>query len=134
MGPESTRSSKACYRSNDHSIPVIPLDENEREIVMMILLFCTNRQAVKLFAAWERERGGRERGEREGEEREREEGEREERGRGERERGGEREESIYLHCKPVVSLSQVHVTVSSSQYQLVNHKQNHNTDSTKGTK
>ena len=55
---------------------MIPLDENEREIVMMILLFCTNRQAVKLFAAWERERG---RGERE---------------RGERERGGERGEYI----------------------------------------
>ena len=49
--------------------------------------------------------------EKEGEERER------------RERGGEREESIYLHCKPVVSLSQVHVTVSSSQYQLVNIKE-----------
>ena len=52
---------------------MILLDENEREIVMMILLFCTNRQAVKLFAAWERERGREEREKRErgGEERER---------------------------------------------------------------
>ena len=108
---------------------MIPLDENEREIVTMILLFCTNRQAVKLFAAWERERERREEEERgRGEEREREGRERE------RGRGGEREESIYLHCKPVVSLSQVHVTVSSSQYQLVNQKQNHDTDSTKGIK
>ena len=61
---------------------MIPLDENEREIVMMILLFCTNRQAVKLFAAWERERG---RGERERGERE----------RGEREGGGERRVYTY---------------------------------------
>ena len=67
--------------------------------------------------------GERERERREGE-REREGGRRErgERERGERE-GREREESIYLHCKPVVSLSQVHVTVSSSQYQLVNIKE-----------
>ena len=73
--------------------------------MMILLLFCTNRQVVKLFVVWERE----------GEERKRE----TERGR------------VYLHYKPVVSLSQVHVTVSSSQYQLVNQKQNHDTDTTK---
>ena len=51
----------------------------ENVIAMMILLlFCTNRQVVKLFAVWEKEREREREREREGE------GEREK----ERERGG----------------------------------------------